>query len=286
MFAILLLRANEVVSSERLIEELWSGEPPASAAKSLQVHVSRLRSALANGSSGREERIATATGGYQLRVAPGELDRDRLENLVAEAGAAIGAGTWELASERFREALGLWRGRTLSDFEYESFAQAEIARLSELRLAAAEGWIEAELALGHEGAVIGDLERLVRENPYRERLRGQLMLALYRAGRQADALGTYRDTRAVLVEELGIEPSVELRRLHEAILAQEASLLLSWGKSLDSVSSVPLGVGAVRAPTNLPTPAACLVGRDRERARLLELLASAHRRVRVAVTLG
>ena len=174
VLAILLLRANEVVSSERLIEELWSGEAPASATKSLQVHVSRLRGALANGGLGREERIVTEIGGYRVRVGPGELDREVFEGLVAEGDTAARTDDWEPASERFREALDLWRGQPLSDFEYDSFAQGEIARLSELRVAAAEQWIEAELALGHEAGVIGDLERLVREHPYRERLRSQL----------------------------------------------------------------------------------------------------------------
>jgi YVTN family beta-propeller protein len=261
VLAILLLRANEVVSTERLIEELWAGEPPATAAKSLQVHISRLRSALANGGTGDEERIATAIGGYQLRVAPGELDADRFQRLVADGAAALEAGSWELASKRFRDALGLWRGRPLSDFEYDSFAQAEIARLAELRVAASEQWIEAELALGHEAAVIGELERLVREHPYRERLRGQLMLALYRSGRQADALAAYRDTRSALVEELGIEPSAELRRLHEAILAQDRSLLGpsrhpdEAGTDRTDAESGGSGVGRRRAHRRAPVTA-------------------------------
>jgi YVTN family beta-propeller protein len=226
VLAILLLHTNEVVASDRVIEELWSGEPPATAAKSLQVHISRLRSALAEGKAGHE-RIVTAIGGYRLRVEPAELDRDRFEQLVAEGNEAADAQAWELASARLDEALALWRGRPLSDFEYDLFAQAEISRLSELQVAAAERRIEAGLALGHEAQLIGDLERLVREHPYRERLRGQLMLALYRSGRQADALAAYRDARAVLVEELGIEPSAELRELHETILAQDQSLLAS-----------------------------------------------------------
>jgi predicted ATPase/DNA-binding SARP family transcriptional activator len=279
VLAILLLRANEVVSSERLIDELWSGEPPTTAAKSLQVHVSRLRSALANGGPDRDERIATASGGYRLRVAPGELDRDRFESLLANGLAALEAGTWKVASQRFREALGLWRGRPLSDFEYESFAQAEIARLSELHVAAAERWIEAELALGHETPVIGDLERLVREHPYHERLCSQLMLALYRAGRQADALAAYRDTRSVLVDELGIEPSAELRQLHEAILAQDRSLLAVDNDRVASPERPGSGGSPpVRPPwpTNLPVQPTPLFGRGTELSELLEL-AHTHR---------
>jgi DNA-binding SARP family transcriptional activator len=220
VLAILLLRANEVVPQDKLAEELWSGRPPASAATSLQAHVSRLRRAL-----GDDRRIVTTGGGYLIRMAAGELDRDRFERLVEQGGAAVSTEDWESAAGKLREALGLWRGPPLSDFQYDSFAQAEIARLEELHVAAVEQRIEAELALGRDAGVVGDLERLVREHPYRERLRGQLMLALYRMGRQAEALAAYRQARSVLVEELGIEPSPELRELHESILAQDRSLI-------------------------------------------------------------
>jgi DNA-binding SARP family transcriptional activator len=223
VLAILLLHANEVVSSDRLVEELWGGEPPASAAKSLQVHVSRLRRALGS-DGGVSERLITAAGGYLLRVAPGELDSERFERLIVKGQSLIATASSELAVGKLDQALELWRGPPLSDFAYESFAQAEIARLSELQLAAVEQRIAAQLELGQEGKVIVELERLIREQPYRERLRGQLMLALYRVGRQAEALQAYRSARSALVEELGIEPSAELRELHEAILAQDASL--------------------------------------------------------------
>jgi DNA-binding SARP family transcriptional activator len=172
--AILLVRANEVVSTDRLIEALWSGRPPASAAKSLQVHVSRLRRAFRDLEPGGGERLATQLAGYLLRVEHDELDSERFERMLADAGSLIEAGSFEFAAHTLREALKLWRGGPLSDFEYESFAQAEIARLSELYLAAVEQLVEAELALGREGLVIADLERRVREHPYRERLRSQL----------------------------------------------------------------------------------------------------------------
>ena len=248
VLAILLLHANEVVARDRLIEELWSGQPPASAATSLHAHVSRLRRAL-----GEDRRIVTAGGGYLIRVADGELDRDRLERLVEEGAVAISRGDWELGSGRLREALSLWRGPPLSDFRYDSFAQAEIARLEELHVGAVERLIEAELALGRDAQVVGDLERLVREHPYRERLRGHLMLALYRTGRQAEALAAYRQARSVLVEELGIEPSSELRELHKAILAQDPSLLQP-GPGIDRAVPEPVSRGDA-APSPLPEEA-------------------------------
>ena len=219
VLAILLLHANEVVSSDRLVEDLWSGRPPASAATSLQAHVSRLRRAL-----GEDERIVTTGGGYLIRVAPDELDRDRFERLVEEGSAAVVTEGWELASAKLREALSLWRGAAMADFAYDSFAQAEISRLDEMRLSAVEQRVEAELALGREATVIGDLERLVGEHPYRERLRGQLMLALYRTGRQAEALAAYREVSGVLRDELGLEPGESLRELERAILGHDPSL--------------------------------------------------------------
>jgi predicted ATPase/DNA-binding SARP family transcriptional activator len=255
VLAILLLHANEVVARDRLIEELWSGRPPASAATSLHAHVSRLRRAL-----GEDRRIVTAGGGYLIRVADGELDRERFERLVEEGAGAISSGDWELASGRLREALSLWRGPPLSDFRYDSFAQAEIVRLEELHVGAVERRIEAELALGREETVVGDLERLVREHPYRERLRGQLMLALYRTGRQADALAAYQAARRTLVDELGIEPSAELRELEQRMLRHDPSL------------SPPAAEAAPLAGGHLPVPATPFLGRARELAEVTALL--------------
>jgi DNA-binding SARP family transcriptional activator len=244
VLAILLLHANEVVSSDRLTEDLWAGEAPASAVKSLQVHVSRLRRALSDAAGPSAERLVTVAGGYLMRVAPGEFDAELFERLTGEASALIDVGDHEHALRKLRPALDLWRGRPLSDFEYDSFAQPEIARLSELRVVAIEQRISAELALGREGQVVGELERLVREHPYRERLRGQLMLALYRSGRQAEALQAYRDTRSFLTDELGLEPSIELRNLHEAILAQDPSLLGVRGNRLTALPRCRLGSAA------------------------------------------
>lgn len=246
VLAILLLHANEAVTSDRLVEALWAGDPPASAAKSLQVHVSRLRRALGSGRRDDGERLVTAAGGYLLRVLPGELDGERCERLLEEGHELAAAGRWELAEKKLREALELWRGQPLSEFEYESFAQAEIARLSELRMVAVEQRIDAELALGRGRQVIGELELLVRAHPYREQLRGRLMLALYRSGRQAEALEAYRDARSALVQELGIEPSAELRELHAAILAQEASLRPSVASRAAGIDGDSLFVGYER----------------------------------------
>jgi predicted ATPase/DNA-binding SARP family transcriptional activator len=221
---VLLLHANDVVSSDRLIQQLWGDESPPTASKSLQVHISRLRRALRRAGAEAAERLVTRPGGYLLRVAPGELDVECFERLVREADGLVAAERWEAAGGHLREALELWRGDPLSDFSYEPFAQTEIARLAELRLSTLEQRIAVDVALGRVAVVIGELERLVREHPYRERLQGQLMLALYRTGRQADALAVFREVRSRLIDELGIEPSAELRELQGAILAQEPSL--------------------------------------------------------------
>ena len=225
LLAILLVHANELVPSDRLIEELWP-EPPETATNALQVYVGKLRKALeperSPGASG--ELLVTQAPGYLLRVQPDELDADRFERLLGEGRTASESKDPAKAVKRLREALELWRGPVLADFAYDPFAQAEIARLEELRLDALEERIEAELALGGASNLVGELEALIKDNALRERLRGQLMLALYRSGRQADALEVYRQTRDTLDEELGIEPSRPLRRLQTAILRQEPAL--------------------------------------------------------------
>lgn len=213
VLACLLLRANQVVSNERLIDELWGDAPPPTAVKTIQVYVSRLRKELG-------DRVGTRPPGYILRVDPSELDLDRFEQLVGDARAS---GPAE-AAEKLREALALWRGSPLAEFAYEPFAQPDIARLEELRLAALEERIDADLGCGRHAQVAGELESLVAEHPLRERLRAQLMLALYRSGRQAEALEAYRNARHTLLEELGLEPSPALQRLEQAILTQDESL--------------------------------------------------------------
>jgi DNA-binding SARP family transcriptional activator len=220
LLAILILHANEVVSTDRLVDQLWGETPPATAVHTVQVFVSRLRNAL--GSAG--SRLITRPPGYLLEVGVDEVDADRCERLYADARVAMAAGEPTRAAELLRDADGLWRGPPLAEFTYEPFAQATIARLEELRVSCQEELIEAELALGRHAEIVSDLEALVRKHPFRERPRAQLMLALYRSGRQAEALDAFQQARKTLVEELAVEPSTGLRELEQAILRQEESI--------------------------------------------------------------
>jgi DNA-binding SARP family transcriptional activator/class 3 adenylate cyclase len=219
LLALLLLHANEVVSAERLIEELWAGAAPESAAKSLQVYVSRLRKRLG------EHVVLTRAGGYVLELSDGELDLDRFRAALERGRRLFAAGDAGAASNAFRQGLALWRGLPLTDFRYDAFAQGEIAHLEELRAAAEEERLDAELALGRGAELVPELEALVERNPVRERPRTQLMLALYRAGRQAEALESFAAARRLLSDELGLEPGEELKQLQRAILAHDPSLL-------------------------------------------------------------
>ena len=192
LLAILLLHANEVVSRDRLIDDLWGERPPASAPHSLEVYVSRLRKTLQP--DGGERLLVTRPGGYLLRLEPDQLDLDASSAWSRKDAARSPPATTSERRNGFAEALALWRGPALGDLAYEPFARPEVERLEEQRLAALEERIEAELALGRHAALIGELEAVSGKHPLRERLHGQLMLALYRCGRQADALETYRDT--------------------------------------------------------------------------------------------
>lgn len=206
LVGLLLLHRNEIVSTERLVDELWGESPPPTAGKIVRNYVSLLRKELG-------ERLVTGSPGYLLRVEPGEVDAERLERAVEDGSL-----------ERLNEALALWRGKPLAQLGYHSFAQREIARLEELRLSAIEARIEAELELGREGNLVSELETLVRQHPLRERLRGQLMLALYRSGRQSDALQAYQDARRTLSAEVGLEPGRQLQELERRILNQDEAL--------------------------------------------------------------
>ena len=208
LLAMLALNAGSTVSTDRLIDGLWGEQPPATAGKLVQLYVSQLRKALATDGDGAE--IVTRGRGYELRLGDGDVDARRFERLVAERAP--------------REALALWRGAPLADLADEPFAAAEIRRLEELRLTAIELAIDADLAAGRHREVVGELEALVAEQPLRERLHAQRMLALYRSGRQAEALEAYRHGARGAVDAIGVEPGPELRRLHEAILRQDPEL--------------------------------------------------------------
>jgi len=214
LLALLLLDAGRVVSIDRIVDALWGERPPKTAPTSLQNFVSHLRKALG------ADILVTRPPGYLLRIAPEQLDLERFRMLV---DAAKRSPVQERAA-KLRQALTLWQGPPLADFALEAFAQPEIGRLEELHLAAIEERIEAELAVGAHAELVGELESLVEEHPLREGLRRQLMLALYRSGRQAEALQVYHDARRVLVDELGIDPSRSLQQLHGAILRQDAEL--------------------------------------------------------------
>src|SRR5829696_6664229 len=227
LLALLLLHANETLSMDRLIDELWGERAPPTAAKLVHVQISRLRKALtAGGGSDRagSGTVVTREGGYELTLERGQLDAHRFEDLVAAGGRELAAGHPDRAAAALEGALSLWRGAPLADAAYERFAQREIARLDELRVTALEQLVDAQLALGRHADVVGRLQALIGEHPYRERLRAQLMLALYRCDRQADALQAYQDARRALVDELGIEPGERLRELERAVLAHDPAL--------------------------------------------------------------
>jgi len=219
LLALLLLHAGEVVSRDRLIEAVWPGQPSGSAEHSLDVQVSRLRKAFAP-----DEFLLTRSGGYVLEVEPDAVDATRFERLLDKGRRANAAGDPADGLRSLEPALALWRGQALAEVAYEDFARADAERLEELRLVATEERIDAELALGRHDPLIAELEALTARHPLRERLRGQLMLALYRAGRQAEALRVYSDTRKRLVDELGIEPGQALRELEQAVLRQDPAL--------------------------------------------------------------
>jgi WD40 repeat protein/DNA-binding SARP family transcriptional activator len=238
VLAVLLLHANEPVSPERLAVALWGEDAPASAVKNVHVLMSRLRKAL-----GDDDLVETTPAGYRLHVQPGELDAERFEHLVADGRRALAGGQAEEAGIVLREALNLWRGPPLADLEFEPFARVEIARLEEQRQAAIEVRVEADLAAGRHAELVAELQTMVAEHPARERLAGHLMLALYRCGRQTEALDAYREARRRLATEVGIEPGEELRALHDAILHHDPSLDLEPAElphELEAAASAPL----------------------------------------------
>ena len=255
LLAILLLHRNEVVSADRLIDDLWGESPPETALRTLRAYVSRLRKALgANGAPPDEsDRASGADGGvlvtqghgYVLRVAPGELDVERFGEMADRGREALAARKPGEAAAMLSEALGIWRGPPLTDFAYEPFAQSSIAQLEELQLAAIEDRVEADLALGRARNLVGELRDLVARQPLRERLRGQLMLALYRSGRQAEALEVFQEFRRTLSEELGLEPGPAVQQLELTILRGDPALDLAAG---DAASEAGGELRAAAAP--------------------------------------
>jgi DNA-binding SARP family transcriptional activator len=217
--AILLLRANSVVSVDQLADDLYAGAAPVTAVTQVQRQISELRKTLGSASV-----IETRSPGYVIHILPDQFDLARFERWTEKASQALARGDADVAAELFRQALALWRGSPLADFAYEAFARTSIERLEEMRLAVVERLAETQLALGRHTELVGELEALVRDHPLRERLRGLLMLALYRSGRQAEALDLYRKTREALVETFGIEPTPALRELERAILTQDPLL--------------------------------------------------------------
>jgi DNA-binding SARP family transcriptional activator/class 3 adenylate cyclase/WD40 repeat protein len=256
LLALLLLHANEIVSADRLIDGLWGEKPPQNAANALQAAVSRLRRQLLHGAEA-VDLIRTRPPGYVIEVAEDGLDLARFQRLVERAREAFRAGEAEAAARLLREALAIWRGPALVDLAREGFLQREAERLEEERITALELRIDADLASGRHSVVVGELDALVGEHPYREGLRGHLMLALYRAGRQAEALAVYQEGRRLLVEELGIEPSRALQELERSILTQDPTLELP--------RTTPAEAGLMRPfPAALELGSPLLAGRESE----------------------
>lgn len=296
LLAQLLLSAGQVVSADRLAEDLWAGDPPPHSTATLRVYVSRLRRALGPGSAG----LVTQPPGYRMALQPGQLDAHRFEALTAQARADLAAGRPEAAAARLRQALGLWRGPALSDVADFSFARSDVVRLEEARLAALEDRVEADLACGRHTSLTSELDGLMASHPLRERLCGQRMLALYRCGRQADALQAYQDLRSRLADELGIDPNPGLSRLQQAILRQEPDLdwpPAGWVPAAAPGRDAAAAEGGDRAPdraaagaaqdlpdaqdgayqperpgSGLPAETTSFIGREAELARIEELL--------------
>jgi len=256
LLAILLLHGNDVLPSDELMHNLWT-RLPQTAGNTLQAHVSRLRKVLG------QSRIVTHGSGYMLRLHEGERDIERFEQLASDGRDALSAGDAVDAARLLRAALDLWRGPLLADLDAERFAPAETRRLEEERLLVLEDRIDADLAVGHHARLVPELEQLVVEQPLRERFRGQLMLALYRAGRQADALDVYQKTRRTLVDELGIEPGPALRRLETGILLHDPRL-----------EQAELGFLELSGKPVAEIPASHLIGRDAELAHLRQTFQS------------
>jgi DNA-binding SARP family transcriptional activator len=276
LLSVLTCRAGQQVPVDMLIDALWDADPPPTARKTLQVYVRRLRQAL-----GDVERIHHHAASYQLVLRPGELDAHRFEDLAARARRAHSGGDLRCAGALFGEALGLWRGEPYADVTDLAVVADEATRLREQRLQAMEDRFEVDLELGRHAELVPELVLLARRHPYRERLRGHLLLALYRSGRQAEALGVFRETRAFLAEELGIEPGTALRALHEQILRADSDLDRPSGGVSTSRRGRESGPGADRlsrpVPRQLPSDVPAFTGRTESLAALDGLLPAGDR---------
>jgi len=270
LVGLLVSRANSVVPVDDIIEALWGAGPPRSAAKSVQVYVVRVRKILEpRGRAGDGSVLSRRGLGYALCADGGQVDALRFADLVARSREAAAAGAYDMAAEMLREALSLWRGAAYADFQDTLFGVTEAARLEEMRLAAVEARIDADLALGRHAAVISELEALVYEHPLRERFWSQLMLALYRGGRQSDALAAYRRVRALLADELGLEPGEELRSLEQAVLRQQVPAV----PPLAARRGQAAGAFQAAATRALPRDNTSFTGRQAELAHLMGVLA-------------
>ncbi|MBP2708426.1 winged helix-turn-helix domain-containing protein [Microbispora sp. RL4-1S] len=285
LLAVLLLNVNHPVSADRLLDALWPQRPPRTAAVALRTYVSALRQVLGLADRVEPPLLSTVPGGYQMRVSAADLDLLAFEELADQGQRALGDGLPVLAAERLRRALALWRGRPFEDVPLDYRMEAELVRLEERRIAAQEMWIESQLALGHHAGVLPELGALVAEHPLRERLQAQWMLALYRSGRQAEALRAYRDLRRRLVRELGVEPGPAVRRLHQQVLSGHADLSVplrahdpagaaqAAAQGTAPGPAVGAAVGAVlpAVPRQLPRDIVSFTGRAAELARLRAL---------------
>jgi DNA-binding SARP family transcriptional activator/CheY-like chemotaxis protein len=259
VLASLLLRVGRVVSLDRIIDDLWPDRPPARAAATVQVFVSNLRRALepARPRGAAATLLVTASPGYRLDVEPSAVDARVFADLAERGRAALADEDAERAAALLRRAEDLWRGPALADLAEAPFARAAAARLDELRLGAVDDRVDADLALGRHAALVAELEQSVRDRPMRERPRAQLMLALYRSGRQAEALSRYRDARRILHEELGLEPGRQLRELERAVLRQDPDL--AW-QPPPVTGAAPVAGAALAAGADLAAGGAPVAG--------------------------
>jgi DNA-binding SARP family transcriptional activator len=272
VFAALLLKADKALPSGPLVHAVWE-EPPASSHSNIRTHIAGLRRVFRD--AGQEDRLSSSGSAYRLIVEPGELDVVRFSDLAGQGKQAFSDGDFETASRHFGDALEQWRGPALNGATLGHMLQAEAARLEEQRLAVVEQGVDVDLALGRHDELVVRLRALVVEHPMRERFWAQLMLALYRVDRQADALAAYEQLRSYLADELGLDPGPELQRLHAQILRAEPALLEA---AFSVRGETELSAARVVPPRHLPPTSATFTGRDKELADIKAFLQSTGQR--------